>query len=981
MTPNEFIAKWRGGGKERAEAQSFFNDLCSLVGHPTPREADPERTWFAFEYGAEKTVGGKGFADAWKKNFFGWEAKGTKRSLQDAYAQLKMYSDDLQNPPLLVVCDLETFEIHTNFTNTVKEVHRFTVEDLAKPEILRKVRAMFHNPEELRPGTQRSDITADAAEKFAELAWALRGRGEAPQAVAHFLNRLVFCMFAEDIGLLPDNLFTRMVEGSQDDPGAFQANAQQLFQAMHKGGQAGFRPVAWFNGGLFDDDATLALTREELRTLLAACHLKWDQIDPSIFGTLFERGLDPSKRAQLGAHYTDPATIMKLIKPVIVEPWLAAWEEEKAALAPLMEKADIHGSRRGEGTGLKGARTKAYDQANQRFALFLDRLRAFTVLDPACGSGNFLFMSLRALKDIEQRVMIEGEEMGLKRQIPGVNPSQVLGIELNEYAAELARITVWIGELQWMIQNGYGARKDPILLPLDQIQCRDALLNADGSEAKWPAANAIVGNPPFIGDKKMVGELGGEYTAQVRKVYAGRVPGGADFVCYWFDKSNDAIKIGQTQRVGLVSTNSIRGGANREVLDRILEHSRIFEAWSDEPWVNEGASVRVSLICFGDSTQESMLDGLTVGAITSSLVELVHHDIAKAAKLAQNVGCGFQGVTPSASLQRKRREELGLPEATFNLAGDVARSILREPSNPRGEPMADVVRPYWIADDITARPLDRFIVNFEDRDEISSAMFERPFAEIAPVRLHRAHARRNQDYPWWWLLWPRPVMFKALRELSRFIVIPRVSKHHLCAWAPAGVAPGDALVVIARDDDTTLGILQSRIHQVWALRQGTSLGVGNDPRYTHTTSFETFAFPEGLTPNIAAKDYADNPHAQAIAAAAHSLVEARGRWLNPPEWVDWERTPEEEVAGFPARPVAKPGKAADLKKRTLTNLYNERPAWLDILHRNLDTAVATAYGWEWPLDEEEILRRLFELNVARRGGAVEAEEDEVADQE
>lgn len=969
MTPNEFIAKWRGGGKERAEAQSFFNDLCTLVGHPTPREADPTRTWFAFEYGAEKTVGGKGFADAWLRGKFGWEAKGTKRSLQDAYAQLKMYSDDLQNPPLLVVCDLETFEIHTNFTNTVKEVHRFTVEDLAKPEILRKVRAMFHNPEELRPGTQRSDITADAAEKFAELAWALRGRGEAPQAVAHFLNRLVFCMFAEDIGLLPDSLFTRMVEGSQDDPDAFQANAQQLFQAMHKGGQAGFRPVAWFNGGLFDDDATLALTREELRTLLAACNLKWDQIDPSIFGTLFERGLDPSKRAQLGAHYTDPATIMKLIKPVIIEPWLSAWEEEKAALAPLMAKADIHGSRQGEGTGRKGARTKAFDQAQERFTHFLERLRAFTVLDPACGSGNFLFMSLRALKDIEQRVMIEAEEMGLTRQIPGVSPRQILGIELNEYAAELARITVWIGELQWMIQNGYGARKDPILLPLDQIQCRDALLNPDGAETSWPSASVIVGNPPFIGDKKMVGELGADYAAQVRKVYAGRVPGGADFVCYWFEKANDAIKTGQTQRAGLVATNSIRGGANREVLKHAVETTRIFEAWDDEDWTNEGAAVRVSLVCYGHSSQKAKLDGQPVGEIFADLTAGDESgggtDTTKAAKLTENAGRCFVGYQKTGA---------------FDIPGEKAREMLRDAGNPNGRSNSDVLAPYWNGLDVTRRPRDFWIIDTgPSMTEAAAAMYAMPFVylenTVKPERLAskvKDESARSALISTWWRLWrARPDMRTAWEGMRRVIATPEVSKHRVFVWLPRPVAPDKNLMITTRDDDTSMGVLHSRLHEVWALRMGTSLE--DRPRYTPSTTFETFPFPEGLTPDIPAKDYADNPNALAIAAAAQALVEARDRWLNPPEWVDWERTPEEVAGDFPVRPVAKPGHEAALKKRTLTNLYNERPTWLDMLHRVLDETVAAAYGWEWPMTDDEILRRLFELNQSRSATARSAE--------
>lgn len=958
MTPNEFIAKWHGGGKERAEAQSFFNDLCTLVGHKTPREADPTRTWFAFEYGAEKTVGGKGFADAWKKGFFGWEAKGTKRSLQDAYVQLKMYSDDLQNPPLLVVCDLETFEIHTNFTNTVKEVHRFTVEDLAKPEILRKVRAMFHNPEELRPGTQRSDITADAAEKFAELAWALRGRGEAPQAVAHFLNRLVFCMFAEDIGLLTDNLFTRMVEGSQDDPEAFQANAKQLFQAMHKGGQAGFRPVAWFNGGLFDDDSTLRLTREELRTLMAACNLKWDQIEPSIFGTLFERGLDPSKRAQLGAHYTDPVTIMKLIRPVLVEPWLVAWEEEKAALTPLMAKADIHGSRKGENAAQKGARTKAFDQAQERFTHFLVRLRGFRVLDPACGSGNFLFMSLRALKDVEQRVMIEAEELGLERQILGVSPRQVLGIELNEYAAELARITVWIGEIQWMIQNGYGARENPILQPLDQIQCRDALLNADGKEASWPEADAIVGNPPFIGDKKMKGELGVDYTERVRRVYSGRVPGGANFVCYWFEKANDAIRAGTAQRTGLVATNSIGSGANQEVLKHIVDASRIYNAWSNEKWWDKGAAVRVALICFGNSLQEgAVLNGQSVTSIYSDLRgdNGQGSDLTNAQKLAENLGIAYLGIQKTGA---------------FEIPGATAREWLKDP-NPNGLSNGEVVRPWFNGEDLTDRPRDYWIIDYGTSTPVAQAsLYEKPFAHakehVQPHRVGKREDRTNEN--WWIFQWPRPLMRRAITGMARYLATPETPTYTVFAWVPATVVPDKNLIIFARDDDTTFGILSSTIHLRWVRAIGSPYG--NHPtarRYNSSRVFETFPFPEGLTPKISASQYAENQHAKDIAATAQALQDARNQWLNPAPWVDWVRTQEEEVAGFPLRPVAKSGHEAELKQRTLTNLYNMAPEWLVHLQANLDKAVAAAYGWAWPLTEDEILERLLGLNAARQG--------------
>src|SRR5690606_16635802 len=295
MTPHAFIQKWKGGGDERRDAQPFFEDLCRLVGHPTPREADPDHKWFTYEYGASKATGGEGWADVWKKGYFGWEAKGTHKDLDKAYAQLKMYADALHNPPLLVVSDLHTIVVHTNFTNTVKTQYKLTIEELADHKTLDILRAVFNDPDRLKPGKTRQNITEDAARQFATLAQKLRDRGHAPSQVAHFLNKLLFCMFAEDIGLLPDDLFTKMVKSSKGQPARFDARAKELFAAMQTGGDVAFQDIPWFNGGLFDGDDTLELTVEELDILLAACDLEWDEIDPSIFGTLFERGLDPKK--------------------------------------------------------------------------------------------------------------------------------------------------------------------------------------------------------------------------------------------------------------------------------------------------------------------------------------------------------------------------------------------------------------------------------------------------------------------------------------------------------------------------------------------------------------------------------------------------------------------------------------------------------------------------------------------------------------
>jgi type II restriction/modification system DNA methylase subunit YeeA len=505
MLTADFVAKWRSADlTERAAAQSHFRDLCDLLGEVAPTDADPKGEWYAFEKGATKTTGGEGWADVWKRGCFGWEYKSKGKDLKAAFAQLQRYAPALENPPLLVVCDLTRFEIHTNWTNTVSHTYEIGLDELADSRKLRWLKWAFADPEQLKPGLTRQTLTEQAAAEFARLAQRLRDRGHPSQAVAHFINRLVFCMFAEDVDLLPGKMFGRMLDGAARSAGEFEALASSLFAAMREGGLIGFERVDWFNGGLFDDDSALPLTRDDIALVREAAARDWAEIDPSIFGTLFERGLDPDKRSQLGAHYTDRDKIMLIVEPVIIRPWLAEWATARAQIEKLMRQAEIAGDL--DRTGRRGRaaqRTRVMNVANSLYRGFLDRLRAFRVLDPACGSGNFLYLALLALKDIEHRVAIEAETLGLAREFPRIGPEAVKGIEINPYAAELARVTVWIGEIQWMRRNGFDVGRNPILKPLDTIECRDAILNPDGSEAEWPEANVAIGNPPFLGETFM----------------------------------------------------------------------------------------------------------------------------------------------------------------------------------------------------------------------------------------------------------------------------------------------------------------------------------------------------------------------------------------------------------------------------------------------------------------------------------------------
>lgn len=958
MTPDQFIAKWQANTRpERAAYVEHFNDLCALLGEATPNEADPEGNLYAFEKGATKTTGARGWADVWKRHHFAIEYKGKGKDLGAAFRQLQGYALALDNPPLLVVCDLESWVIRTNWTNTVSATHTLLLEDLRRPEARQMLKAMLAEPERLRPGITREKLTEEAARQFAELAQRLRARGHEPQAVAHFINRLVFCLFADDVGLLPPGLFDKMLAAGRKLPERFQGFCARLFAAMHKpGGEIDFTPVDWFNGGLFDDDTALPLLGPDIALLQRAAALDWAEVDASIFGTLFERGLDPEKRSQLGAHYTDRAKIDLIIGPVILRPLEAEWAAIKPGIAAAMARASEAARTPGRTTGQReAARNRAAGEAAALLGRFLDRLRRFRVLDPACGSGNFLYLALQALKDIEHRVMLEAEALGLPREFPRIGPEVVLGIELNPYAAELARVSVWIGAIQWARRNGMPTPSDPVLKPLDHIQCRDALLEPDGSRAEWPEADAIVGNPPFIGDKAMLRALGEEYVGRLREAYAGRVPASADFVCHWFEKAREAVVEGRSVRAGLVATNSIRGGANRKVLDHIAGTSRIFDAWSDEPWSVDGAAVRVSLVCFGNITPDEVLclNGAVVAQLHADLTSEAF-DLTIADRLPENRDVAFIGC---------------MKKAPFDVPVEDAQRWIEAPWSPAGCANSDVLRPWANGDDVLSRPRGRWIIDFEERTEAEAARYPAPFAHVLTyVQPKRIESGSPQERRYWWRLARRaPAMLAATQTLDRFIVSPRVAKHRLFAWASPPLMPDGQLVVVARDDDTTFGILHSRFHEAWALRLGTFLGVGNDPRYTPTTTFETFPFPQGLTPNIPAATQADHPPAAPIAEAARALVAARDRWLNPPEWV--EMVPD-LLPHLPPRAMPRNAEAArKLKARTLTALYNTRGLpegrWLDDLHAALDAAVAAAYGWPADITDEAALAALLALNRER----------------
>ncbi len=953
MTPAEFKRKWaRYSGKETSAYQEHFNDLCALLGQPSPAAADPTGSEsFCFQKRVVKDAElfalddsgrvaeepdadrERGFADVWKKGCFAWEYKGKKKNLDAAYQQLLRYRESLLNPPLLVVCDFDRYVVRTNFNGTVQETHEFANANIDSPPVLHLLRAVFTEPEFLN----------------------LR--------IARFLNRIVFCFFAEDTGLLPANLVTEIFKDGVNDPEHFSETLEELFATMATGGRFGRDKIRHFNGHLFEEATVFQLDEKEISALATAGEADWQFIQPSIMGNLFERGLDPNQRAQIGAHYTSEEDILTIVEPVLMAPLRRKWSALKSSLASAYAKA-------------KGS---SADRA--KLTAFHSKLASITMLDPACGSGNFLYVSLKLLLDLEKEVIAFATQLGFTFR-PRVNVQQLKAIELNAYAFELAQVAVQIGYLQWRRDNGFQNDEEPVLQNLDNFQNEDALLvphfrskpkslkearagehAADDAlkfytEREWPKCDVIISNPPFLGGKLLRRELGDEYVDAIFSSYAGRVEPQADLCCYWFEKAREQIGEKNCKRAGLLATQGIRGGANRETLKRIKDGGDIFFAESDRPWILAGANVHVSMIGFDDGAEKHRtLDGREVSTINTNL-SAASADITTASQLVANVDLAFMGDTKGGA---------------FDIDEEIAMSMLHAP-NPHNRPNSDVIVPWVNGLDVTRRPRRMFIIDFGmGRSEADCAKYEMPFAHVREhVKPERIKNKRALYAKFWWRhVEARPGMLSALHPLPRFLTTVRVAKHRLFKWFQAPTLPDSSMFAFARDDDYFFGVLHSRFHEVWALKLGTRLETR--PRYTPTTSFETFPFPEST----------DKQKIE-ISTAAKELNQLRENWLNPSEWTmtkmlqfpgatdgPWSRfvvDPDTRGIGIVRYPLIEakdPKYAEELAKRTLTNVYNEHPDWLANAHAKLDAAVAAAYGFPVDLSDEQILERLLALNQQR----------------
>ena len=935
MTPQQFIAKWPGVTfGEKQASQEMFLDICALVGHPTPvAYGNPEVFTF------EKAVPG-GFADAYLEERFGWEFKSSDAQLPEAINQLLRYQVYLKTPPLLIVSSFDTIQIRTNFPGMETILHVIPVIGLDRPDNLTKLRNAFFAPSEFRPNRTVEQVTQETANLFRDIVADMEAHHEEPEKLARYLNQIVFCLYAEDAGLLPAGLFTRTVRQLFRRPGLFNQAVAELFAKMAGGGLFGADEIPHFNGDLFKgfgqgSGDTVELSATALQRLGEATGKNWRNIEPSIFGTLFERALDASKRSQLGAHYTGADDIMLVIDPVVLEPLRREWDAARAEIETLLSEAGFSGF-----DGLSGLEpfngkgspnpvhpinpvNPASDDspARARLEQFRQRLASITVLDPACGSGNFLYLALRGLLDLEKQVIDFAAAQGWEGLTPKVQPDQMLGLEINHYAAELTRTALWIGYIQWHQANGFPYNHSPILTPLDTIRQTDAILDLSDpehpTEPEWPAAEFIVGNPPFLGNKMLRANLGDEYVGAMFRLYDGRLPGGSDLVCYWFEKARAMIADDGARRAGLLATQGVRGEANRTVLQRINNSGKIFMAHADRPWILDGAAVHVSIVGFDDGTQtERELDGASVAEINPDLTSGA--DLTNAVRLTENIGIAFNGT---------------IKAGPFDITDSVAKEMLAS-TNPHGASNGDVIKPWVNARDITTRSRNMWIIDFQDLTFEQAALYEAPFEYVNEiVRPIREQNRDKIMRTYWWRLGRnRGELQAAIEPLARFIVTPRVAKHRTFVWVARETSPDTAVVAIARDDDFTFGVLHSRIHELWARAKGTQLREAESGfRYSHTATFETFPFP-----------HPTGEQREAIAAAAAELNRLREHWLNPPG-----------LSG------------AELRRRTLTNLYNQRPTWLANAHAALDVAVAEAYGWPADVADEEILERLLALNLER----------------
>ncbi len=1040
-----FIAQWCDtGGSELANTQSFINGLCRLIGVEPPdgsRTDDSQNDYVferrVFQDNGDGTPPSFGRIDCYKRGSFILEAKqgseadrdaaergeddldlfgqtasarlkrgtarrgtpGWAKAMVQAKGQAERYAKALPAdhgwPPFLLVTDIGyCIEVYADFTGTGKSYaqfpdrsrYRIMLDDLRDPDVRERLASIWDASASLDPAARAARVTRDIADLLATVARRLERRGHTAERTSSFLMRLLFTMFAEDSGLIPEKSFTNLLKNQRSTPQHLEHQLTALWAAMDRGefSPALGVPLKRFNGYLFKDRTAIPLDAEELEVLIRAAEHRWTEVEPAIFGTLLERALNPKERAKLGAHYTPRAYVERLVGPTIIEPLRSDWAGVRVAASELIDQGKA-------------------EEARRTVETFHTRLAQTRVLDPACGTGNFLYVAMARMKELEGEVLDLLVDLGDDQylaELTGhtITPENFLGIEINPRAAAIAQLVLWIGYLQWHFRVNGPDRPppEPILRDIRTIENRDALIEWDERvlerddagapvtrwdgetmkphpvtgkpvpdetalvevyryvkprAAAWPKADFIVGNPPFIGKVGLRAALGDGYFSALFATTD--VPESADLVMHWWDKAAQITRSSQARAFGFVTTNSITQTFSRRVVAKHLDAKdclSISFAVPNHPWIDEreGAAVRIAMTVASAGTFDGRLlrvvdesgapESITftgsIGTIGSALK--VGADVTRAAPLISNSAISSMG--------------FALYGDGFILDPDEAET-LRKTGDVQSRKL---IKPYRNGRDLTARPRGVYVIDAFGYDEsalklAAPAIYQHLLLRVKPVR--DANRRPSIKENWWIFGWPRPEIRKAISGLNRYIVTVETTKHRVFQFIDSETAPDNMLICIALDSTYYLGILSSRYHVAWALASGARLGVGDDPRYSKSRCFDPFPFPADVPKLLRER----------IGAEAEALDALRKRVLA--EHADLTLTKLYNVLEALRGGRALTPQERDIHDRGLVTLIRQH-------HEAIDEGTAEAYGWgdehrAGTLDEETILTRLVALNKER----------------
>ena len=996
-------------GNERAVFQSWLLGLCEAldVDPPVPPTAD-----YRFELpvhavdreGREST----NFIDCWKAGHFAMEAKAqadgknTDALLRKAYGQLRNYIAHVSGdaPPYLMVVDVpRTLIVWDRWSGAYGDFaagRRIPLATLhERPNDIALLRDIFEQPQVRDPRGRAQAVTKEIATGLAQLAARMETRGLKTEGVARFLMRCVFCCFAEDIGLLPSMLFRRALETARasGDADHLARALTSLWETMDRGGMYGAELLHRFNGHFFKVVESLPLQPDELVLLIEAAKHDWSRVEPSIFGTLLVRALDPEERHRLGAEYTPREFIERLVEPTVVEPIRERWTAVQAAVLQLEDEwtkeqerkaAEPKEFRKRKAKAKQFALPQPIAEAVKQLMAFHTWLRGLQFLDPACGSGNFLYVTMAAVKRIELEVLNEIHRLSHGQGelvLDEVHPRQFHGIEVKRWAREIAELTLWIGYHQfWRETHGGRTPPDPILEDTGTIEHRDAVLlweekvrrperdrpdptprvvhpvtaelvpdpeakhpyweYVNARPAEWPRADFIIGNPPYIGNKRMRDALGDGYVDALRGSYPD-LPESIDFVMYWWHRAAVEVAEGRTVRAGLITTNSITQLFHQPIISAAASRgAHVVWAAPDHPWEDgsDAAAVRVAMtVLAGESGRAVRIAVDAAGAVTRTV---------RAARFNPDLSVGADVATSSAI---PLQANTGLSSRGFTLVGrgfvigpdEAARLLAADARN------AQLVRPYVNGQDLASRTRGVHVIDagLMSEQELRSfpMLYDRLRDRVYAER--QGNGRKSYRDCWWRFGEPRRELRSATAGLATYIVTGYVARHRWFTRLDGRVAPDETLVAIASDDAFALGVLSTSIHSSWAAAAGTRLGIGNDPRYNNTRCFDAFPFPDpgpALRTQIAALAERLDTH-RAAAIARDERVTMTGMYNVAEKLRSGEPLTSREGA---IHEIAACGVLRDL-------------------HDELDTKVAEAYGWPWPMARDEILERVVALHDAR----------------